>query len=165
MPQLDFNNVLTLSQVVWMAFIFGGLYLLLANWALPQVGTVLEARAARIEADLDSAHLAKSQADTATAEVQEATRQAGTEAQAAIASAMARAKAEAAEQAHAANAQLDTQLAEAEHRIAAARTTALGALRDVATETAANVVQRLTGRAPDNAMVGGAVDDALAARG
>lgn len=165
MPQLDFNNVLTISQVVWMALIFGALYLLLANWALPQVGTVLDARAARISGDLDSARAAKSEADAAAAEVQDATRRAGTEAQAAIAAAMAAAKAEAAEQAQQANARLDAQLAEAEQRIADARTAALTALRDVATETATAVVQRLTGREPDHAAVGGAVDSALAARG
>ncbi len=31
MPQLDFANPLTISQVVWMALIFGALYFLLST--------------------------------------------------------------------------------------------------------------------------------------
>ena len=72
MPQLDFANPLTTSQVVWMAVIFGVLYYLLSAWALPQVASVLDDRAARIGADLDSARLAKLNADTAATELQEA---------------------------------------------------------------------------------------------
>lgn len=165
MPQLDFHNTLTISQVVWMALIFGGLYLLLARWGLPQVASVIDDRAARISADLDTARLAKAEADVAVSEVHEATRKAGTEAQAAIATAMAKAKADAAEQDNAANERLDAQLMEAEQRIAAARSAAMGALRDVATETATAVISRLTGREPDPTTVGGAVSTALAARG
>ena len=165
MPQLDFHNVLTVSQVVWMALIFGAFYLLLANWALPQVGSVLGDRAARITADLDTARVAKAEADAAVHEVQAATRKASTEAQAAIAAAMSKAKADAAEQARQATERLDAQLQQAEQRIAAARTAAMGALRDVATETASVMVARLTGRPADATSISGAVGAALAARG
>ena len=164
MPQLNFGNVLVTSQVVWLVFIFAALYLLLSRWALPQVASVLEHRSARIGADLDAAHVAKAESDAAIAEVQEATRRANTEAQAAIANAMATAKSEAAEQARQANERLDTQLAEAEQRIGAARTAAMGALRDVATETAEAVLQRLTGHQPDRAAVTAAVGAAMGGR-
>ena len=165
MPQLDFNNPMTISQVVWMALIFGALYLLLARWALPQVASVMEERTARITADLDTAYAAKAEADAAVSEVHAATRRANTESQAAIASAVAQAKAEAAEQARAADARLDAQLAAAEERIYAARSAAMGALREVATETASVVVARLTGRAADHALLSSAVGSALAVRG
>ena len=165
MPQLDFQNVLTVSQIVWMALIFGALYLLLARWALPQVASVVESRDARITADLDTARLAKAEADAAVAEVHAATRRASTEAQTAIAAAVAQAKADAAEQARADNERLDAQLTQAENRIAAARTAALAALRDVATDTTATVVARLTGHPADPASVGAAVGTIMAARG
>lgn len=164
MPQLDFQNVLTISQVVWMALIFGALYILLSQWALPQVASVIESRDARITADLDTARLAKAEADSAVAEVHAATRRASTEAQTAIAAAVAQAKAEAAEQARIANEQLDAQLSQAEGRIAAARTQAMSALRDVASDTAAVVVARLTGHPADPASVGAAVGSIMAAR-
>lgn len=165
MPQLDFQNVLTVSQVVWMALIFAALYVLLARWALPQVATVLESRDARITADLDTARLAKVQADAAVAEVHAATRRASTEAQTAIAAAVAQAKADAAEQARTADERLDAQLAEAEQRIAAARKAAMAALRDVATETTAAVVSRLTGQPADQASVNAAIGTVMAVRG
>jgi F-type H+-transporting ATPase subunit b len=164
MPQLDFNNALTISQVVWMALIFGALYVLLSQWALPQVAVVLDERSARINADLDTARLAKAEADAAVAELHLATRRASAEAQTAIAASVAAAKAEAAEQARVANERLDAQLAEAEQRIAAARKAAVGALRDVATETASTVITRLTGRPSDPAAVSSAVDHALSAQ-
>ena len=41
----------------------------------------------------------------------------------------------------------------------------MGALRQVATETAATVVTRLTGAAPDPSRLDGAIGSALAARG
>lgn len=165
MPQLDFSNSLTLAQVVWMALIFGALYFLLSNWALPQVAGVLESRAARIAADLDTARQAKAEADAAMVELQTATRKAATEAQAAIAEAMAQAKAEAAEQSRLASQHLEAQLSEAEGRIAAARSSAMGALRDVAAETATAVVARLTGRPADRQVVEQAVTQVLAPQG
>jgi F-type H+-transporting ATPase subunit b len=153
--------VLVTSQVVWLVFIFAALYLLLSRWALPQVASVIEQRSARIAADLDAAHVAKAESDAAIAEVQEATRRASTEAQAAIATAMAQAKAEATEQARQANERLDAQLAEAEQRIGVARSSAMNALRDVATETAEAVIQRLTGQQPDRTAVSAAVGAAM----
>jgi F-type H+-transporting ATPase subunit b len=164
MPQLDFSNPLTIAQVVWMAIIFGLLYYLLARYFLPQVASVVDARAQRIAADLDSARAAKAQSDAAINEVNEASRRASAEAQAAIASAMAKAKAEALEQSRAADERLNAQLAEAEHRIADARNTAMGALRQVAQDTTTVVVARLTGHTPDPAVVENAVGAAMASR-
>lgn len=165
MPQLDFNNTLTISQVVWMALIFGALYLLLTQWALPQVASVIDDRASRIASDLSTARVAKEEADAAVAEVRHATRRAAADAQMAIGAAMAQAKAEATSNASAADKQLDAQLSEAERRIAAARTAAMNALHDVATDTAMVVISRLTGRDADRIVVDDAVRAALATKG
>jgi len=164
MPQLDFSNPLTIAQVVWMAIIFGLLYYLLARYALPQVAEVVDARAQRIAGDLDSARAAKAQSDAAIAEITEAGRRANAEAQSAIAGAIAKAKAEALEQSRAADERLNAQLAEAEHRIADARNTAMGALREVAQNTTSAVIARLTGHAPDPAVIESAVGAAMARR-
>lgn len=165
MPQLDFSNPLTIAQVVWMAIIFGLLYYILARYALPQVAEVLEGRASRIAVDLDSARAAKAQADAAVAEITEAGRRAAAEAQAGISTAVAQAKAEAAEQSRAADERLNAQLAVAERRIGEARKSAMGALREVATETAGLVVSRLTGQPADAASVDAAVAHAMQAPG
>jgi F-type H+-transporting ATPase subunit b len=165
MPQLDFGNQLTISQVVWLVIIFFVLYQLLSRWALPQVAEVLEARAASIGRDLEAARTAKAGSDAAIAALTEATQKAHAEAQAEIARAVAAAKESAAAQSAELNARLDAQLSDAERSIAAARNAAMGALRQVATTTASEVVSRLTGRPASATVVDVAVGDALTARG
>jgi F-type H+-transporting ATPase subunit b len=165
MPQLDFSTPLTVSQVVWGAIIFIVLYFVLARNALPLVGSVLEERAAKIGKDLDEARAAKSRADAGMTAAAEATAKARAEAQAAINAAVDEAKKAAATQAEALNARLDKQLQDAEAQIARARAAAMGALPLVATETAATVLTRLTGKAPEAGRLEGAIGSALAARG
>ena len=164
MPQLDFGNPLVLSQVVWGAIIFFAFYLLLKRWALPQVEGVLESRAASIAADLETARAAKAKADEAAAEVARATASSRAQAQAAISGATTQAQLKAADAARAANERLAAQLKQAESQISAARGAAMGALREVATDTASTVIHRLTGAPADTAAVDGAVGAALAAR-
>ncbi len=164
MPQLAFGNPLLLSQVVWLALIFLALYLLLARWALPQVSSVLQHREATIQSDLDVARTAKARADGAVRELTEASARARSEAQASINQASDAAKRQAATQAEALNTRLEEQLKEAEARIGSARAAAMGALRQVATETALTVVGRLTNRPADPELVDQAVGSALSAR-
>ena len=164
MPQLDFGNPLLRAQVVWLVLIFLALYLLLSRWALPQVGAVLEKRAAAIATDLDAARHAKEQADHAVDELTRATREAHAGAQTEIAQAIAGAKAAADAQAAELNARLDAQIAAAEQRIAQARAEALGALEQVAIDTANVVVARLIGAPIDHALVPAAVAGVLATR-
>ena len=164
MPQLDFANPLTLTQVGWGAVIFIVLYVLLSRVALPRVGEVIEHRAQHIAADLETAQAAKARSDAAAREVTEATARARTEAQSAINAALDRAKQEAAGRIAALNERLDQQLRDSEAQIDAARGAAMRALREVATETAATVIGRLTGAPPDQARLDGAIGAALAAR-
>jgi F-type H+-transporting ATPase subunit b len=164
MPQLNFANPLTTLQAVWLLVIFLGLYVLVKDWGLPQVARVIDARNTSIQQDLDSAHQAKARADVASEEMRQTLARARAEAQARIAEETAKAKAEAAQRSAEANAMLDQRLAEAEARIDAARSAAMGALRQVATDTTGAVVTRLLGVTPDNAAVARAVDRALAAR-
>jgi len=165
MPQLDFSTPLTVSQVVWGAIIFALLYFLLSWQGLPLVASVLEERAAKISKDLDDARAAKASADAGMAEAEQATAKARAEAQAAINAALDEAKQAASVQAEALNARLERQLQDSEAQIAQARASAMRALREVATETAAAVVTRLTGVAPDAGRLEDAVGSALAARG
>jgi len=165
MPQLDFANPLTTSQVVWGAIIFAVLYILASRVALPKVAEVLEERATHIAHDLEGAQAAKNKADAAVEELTAATVKARAEAQAAINAALEQAKAAAAQQAVVLNARLERQLADSEAQIAAARSMAMAALRQVATETATTVVARLTGAAPNAERLGSAIGRELAARG
>lgn len=164
MPQLDFSNPLMLAQVVWLLIIFGVLYYVLAHVVLPRFEGVLENRRARIQGDLEAARAAKAEADAALDAHRSATARSRTEAQAAIAEAQASANAEAAARAAALNARLNDQITAAEARIAASRDSAMGALREVATDTADALVKRLTGLS-EPAAIQAAVQRELAAQG
>jgi F-type H+-transporting ATPase subunit b len=164
MPQLDFANPLTTSQVVWGAIIFALLYVLLSRVALPRVGEVIDERARHIASDLEAAQASKARADAAAQEMAAATVRARAEAQAAISAALDVAKAEASSRIAELNERLERQLRDAETQIEAARTAAMRALREVATETAATVISRLTGTPPDAVRLDGAIRSALAAR-
>jgi F-type H+-transporting ATPase subunit b len=165
MPQLDFKTPLTISQVVWGAIIFVVLYQMLSRTGLPLVESVLEERAGKISKDLDEARAAKAQADLGMREAQAATAKARSESQAAINAALDEAKKAAAVQTEALNARLEKQLQESEAQIARARASAMTALRQVATETAATVVTRLAGAAPEAGRLDRAIGSALSQRG
>ncbi|WP_235907618.1 F0F1 ATP synthase subunit B family protein [Siccirubricoccus phaeus] len=168
MPQLAFGHPeqgrFLVANVVWLFILFGLLYVLMANYALPRVASVLAERQARIEADLEQAQAAKQRADAALAEHQAATARARAEAQAAIATATQQAQAETTVREEALNARLAAQIDAAEQRIATSRDAAMGALRTVAADAAEALVARLTG-STDRAAVERAVGTELAARG
>ncbi|MEI6158978.1 MAG: F0F1 ATP synthase subunit B' [Roseococcus sp.] len=160
MPQLDLANPMMTSMLVWLLIIFGALYYVLKNYALPEVASVLEARAALIASDLNAARDAQAAGEAALAELRASTAAARAEAQAAISAAMVEAQTKAAEQAAEINARLAAQVAQAEQQVRAARDQAMGALREVAGETATAMLNRLSIEAPAND-VSAAVDRAV----
>ena len=164
MPQMDFANPLTLDQVGWMAVILVVLYLLLARWGLPEVGKVLENRAAVIAADLAEARKAKMEADAAVTALNATIVSARNAAQAEVAKAVSDAKAKAAAENATLNAKLEAKLAEAEAQIATARAAALAAIKPVAAETASTILLKLTGSPPAADQLAPRLDAALAAR-
>jgi F-type H+-transporting ATPase subunit b len=168
MPQLAFGHPvqgpLLIGQVVWQVVIFFSLFLLLAFVALPKLGSVIENRRQRIESDLEAARAAMQSAEAAIAAQREATQSARTEAQAAVNAAMQAAQQEMDAKAEALNAALAKQIAEAEARIDQGRKSALGAVRQVASETVEALLSKL-GTSADAGKVQAAVQREAAARG
>jgi len=160
MPQMDFHNPLTLDQVGWMAVILVVLYLLLSRWGLPEIGKVLENRAAVIARDLAAARAAKHEADAAVAALNATISQARAAAQAEVAKAVTDAKANAAAESTALAAKLEAKLAAAEAQIAAA----LAAIKPVAAEAASTILLKLTGIQPAQDQLAPRLEAALAAR-
>lgn len=163
MPQLRFGEPALLGMVVWLIVIFGLLYYVVSVYLLPPVSEVLADRAARIADDLTTARDTKSEADAAIRATRRAMAEARSHAQSEVAAAVQAAEADTQAKAAAAAAILAARTAEAEARIGQSRDRAMGALREVATETTVALVARLGVKAPP-AVVGSAVDAALAQR-
>jgi F-type H+-transporting ATPase subunit b len=149
------------SQLIWLVIAFVLLYALMAKWALPRVGAIIETRQKRIADDIADAGKLKTQSDEAVAAYEKA-----------LADARARAQAIANEtrdkQAVAAEArrktlenELNAKLADAEKTIAATKTAAMANVRGIAEDAARAIVERLIGEVPSDKDVAAAVAGVL----
>jgi len=149
------------SQLVWFAIAFVVLYVLMSRLALPQIGGIFQARRQHIDDDLAEAQRLREQADASLASYEKALAEGRNQAQVIASETHARLAAEAEERRKKLEAALNAKLAEAEKAIAATKTSAMGNVRGIAAGAAAAIVERLIGRAPAEASVAAAVDDAL----
>jgi F-type H+-transporting ATPase subunit b len=155
LPQFDIGQ--WPGEMVWVLAIFLVLYLLFAFVFVPRVGGTINAREDSISGDIGDARRlrdeAQAQADAAAAEMGEARARAhrvATEARAA-------AKAAAAERQAEEDRKIGVRLAEAEARIGAVRAEAMTHVRGIAAETAAAMVERLTGQGASSAEIDAAL--------
>jgi F-type H+-transporting ATPase subunit b len=155
MPQL--NPLDWGPQLLWLLITFGILYLLMVYVALPRIGSVIEARAARIANDLATADKLRRQTEEAIAAYEQALAEARQKAHALIEEGRAKLKEETAGE----RARLDDELAkksaEAEARIDTAKRAAMKDVSTVAADVAAEIVRRLIGIAPAKAEIEKAV--------
>jgi F-type H+-transporting ATPase subunit b len=149
------------SQVLWLAIVFAALYWVMARFALPRIGAILEARRERIAGDLAAAQRLKDQSDAAIAAYEKALADARARAQALANETREKQAAAAEARRKALEAELNAKIAEAEKAIAATRSAAMANVHGIAAEAAAAIVERLTGLAPASQEVATAVGDAL----
>ena len=149
------------SQLIWLVVAFVLLYALMAKWALPRVGAILESRQKRIDDDIAAAGALKVQSDEAVAAYEKALADARARAQA-IANETRETQAAAAEvRRKSLEDELNVKLADAEKTIAATKTAAMANVRGIAEDAARAIVERLIGTAPSDQAVTAAVADAL----
>jgi F-type H+-transporting ATPase subunit b len=149
------------SQLFWLVIAFVLLYALMAKWALPRVGAIIEGRQKRIDDDIAAAGALKTQSDEAVAAYEKALTDARSRAQA-IANETRDKQAAAAEvRRKSLEDELNTKLADAEKTIAATKTAAMSNVRGIAEDAARAIVERLIGTAPSDQAVTAAVADAL----
>jgi F-type H+-transporting ATPase subunit b len=159
MPQL--NPLDWAPQLIWLVITFGVLYLLMKRVALPKIGSVIEMRQGRIAGDLEAADKLRRETQEAIAAYEQALAEAKARAHGIVQEARNKLKDEVAAERTELEQDLAAKSAEAEARILEAKVSALKDVNAVASETAAEIVQRLIGIAPTKPEVAAAV---LAAR-
>jgi F-type H+-transporting ATPase subunit b len=145
------------AQILWFFIAFGLLYWFMAKRALPQIGTVIESRKARIAADLDDATATQQRADAAAAAHEKMLADARAKAQAMAQAARDQAAADADAKRKTLEQGLAARLAAAERQIAATRAQAMTNVSEIARDAAGAIVERLGGRRADPAAVSDAV--------
>lgn len=155
MPQLDVHDFA--PQLVWLVITFSVLYFIMARMALPRIGAVIEQRRDRIASDLDQAEQLKRKTEEAIAAYEQALAEARAKAHAIAVEARDRLTAEMDRERAEADRKLAAKTAEAEQRIQAAKVAALANVREIASESAAAIVERLIGEKPSQAEIASAL--------
>jgi F-type H+-transporting ATPase subunit b len=149
------------SQLVWLVIAFVLLYALMAKWALPRVGRIIESRQKRIADDLADAERLKVQSDEAVAAYEKALADARARAQAIANETREQQQAAADATRKTLEGELNVKLAEAEKSIAATKQAAMANVRAIAEDAARAIIKRLIGSAPRDKAVAEAVADVL----
>jgi F-type H+-transporting ATPase subunit b len=149
------------SQLFWLVIAFALLYVLMAKVALPRVGSIIDARRARVDGDLAEANRLKTSAETAMAAYEKSLAEARGRAQTIGAETRDRLNAEAEKNRKALDEALNAKLAQAETTIAATKTAAMSSVRAIAAEAAGAIVSHLIGTAAPASAVSDAVDNVL----
>jgi F-type H+-transporting ATPase subunit b len=138
-------------QLIWLALIFGLLYLLMSRLALPRVANILSTRESTIAADLDASRELQAKAQAAAKANEDTLRAKRDEAQAIGREAQQKIAADVAAQRTAAEKDFSDKLGAADARIATAKGQALSNVETIATDAAAAIIQKLTGAHVDAA--------------
>jgi F-type H+-transporting ATPase subunit b len=159
MPQFDPSTFA--SQIFWLVVTFLTLYWVIAKFAIPRIGDILEQRARLIQDDLDRAAALKADTDAAIATYEKAMTSARNQARDVLLATANEMKKIADEKTTAVNAEVGKQVADAEARIAQAKTEAMASIKSIAADTAREAVSHLAGLTLDAAKVDAAVGAAL----
>jgi F-type H+-transporting ATPase subunit b len=155
-----FNSETFPSQLLWLAITFGLFYLFLQRVVLPRIGAIFETRSDRIAQDLDQAARMKDEADAAIAAYEQELADAKSKANEIGQSARDSAKAEAEAERKAAEAELEQKLEGSSAQIEKIKQSAMSEIGTIAEDTAATILETLTGGKATKAEVKAAVERA-----
>ncbi|MBU2981617.1 F0F1 ATP synthase subunit B' [Lentibacter algarum] len=145
MPQLDFSN--WANQIFWLLVTLVVIYFVLSRIALPRIGAVLAERQGTITNDIAKADELKQKAVEAEEAYNKALADARTEAGNIVAEAKAEIQKELDVALAKADAEIAAKAAEGEQAIAEIRAGALKSVKDVAKDTAKELVSAMGGKA------------------
>ncbi len=153
-----FETETYLGQLIWLALIFGLLYVLMKRVVLPRLSGIIETRQVTIARDLDEAAAMKTKAEAAGAAYDKSLAEAKARAQALAQETRDAITAENDAKRKALEADLAQRMAEAEATSAARKTEAMTNVRGIARDTTAAIVERLIGRQPSAQAIDSALD-------
>jgi F-type H+-transporting ATPase subunit b len=135
------------SQILWFAITFVVLYVVMSRVAIPQIGSIIDKRRARIDGDLKEAERLKGETDKAIAAYETALAEARKNAHAIAEETRTSIRADIDAKRKAVEEDLSKKVADAEARIGKNKQDALGRVSEIAADTAAALVSQLTGEA------------------
>ena len=145
MPQIAQIGEIYASQLLWLAIFFGAIFVVIGLGMLPKIQSTVDARDAKIAADLEVARGAREAADA----LEEGYRAEMDKSRGEAARLAAQAKADAAKSTErtvaSADAAIVTKVDAAVASIAAAKAKAMGEIQSVATEAVQGLVARVAG--------------------
>lgn len=145
MPQLDFSN--WANQIFWLLVALVAIYFVLSRFALPRIGAVLAERQGTITNDIAKAEELKQKAVDAEDAYNKALADARAEANAIVAEAKAEIQKDLDNATAKADAEIAAKAAESEKAIAQIREGALESIKEVAKDTAKELVSAMGGKA------------------
>jgi F-type H+-transporting ATPase subunit b len=160
-PQIAQISEIFASQLFWLAITFGLIFVVVGLGMVPKIQGTVDARDARIAADLATAASARETADRLEAEHRAALDKSRSEAATVAAEAKAAAAHATEAKVKAADAAAGTRIEEAMRRIAEARVSAEAEVESVAAEAAAAMVARVSGLTIDEGAARAAVKQEL----
>jgi F-type H+-transporting ATPase subunit b len=147
MPQFQFGENL-IPQLAWLAVFFTILYFGIVRLTLPKLERTITAREGQVSGDLAAAASAKTAADVSAAKHKAAIDAAHASGRSTILNAQTKSAAELARLLAVTHAELQTKQAAADQALATRRTAAIAEVDESASDIAADIVQRLTGKRP-----------------
>jgi F-type H+-transporting ATPase subunit b len=136
------------GQLIWLALVFGTLYLLMSKIGLPQVEGILAARKAAHEGDLAEAARLRGETEESIAAFERALADAHAHAEEIGVSTRDKLNAEIMAKRKAFDAEITANLDAEEKSIAAAKAKAMQNVSEIAAESTVSIIQHLTGTAP-----------------
>ncbi|MGE0421114.1 MAG: F0F1 ATP synthase subunit B' [Reyranellaceae bacterium] len=160
-PMPQFNPNTMPSQIFWLIVCFAVFYVIISRVVVPMLGGTIDARAAKIQGDLDAAARARDEAKAALAQYEKSIADARAEAQAANRAASDAAAAATNARLAEVGQRIGGEIAAAETRITEAREAAMGNVRSMAVEVAQAAYGKLVGGQADSARLDALVGAAL----
>jgi F-type H+-transporting ATPase subunit b len=154
-PPFDPANFTPL--LIWLALSFGLLYLLMSKIAVPRIENILLTRANKITEDIGKAHALRGQAEEAAAAHDKTIADAKAKALALAQETRANLNAETEAKRLALEAELSAKLTASEAQVHAMKTKAMENVEAIANETAAAIVQHITGKPADQNAIAKAI--------